>query len=242
MNNAANIKDYYRGELEFWRGKPSSYYEYLEKDQCDFISDGAVKVLDLCCGRGTLGLILAGRKKESVCADFLFEMAKFCRENAEGSGLEAAAVCADAFNLPFKKNVFDAVICTSIFELYDDVRGVLKGIREALREKGEIVILLLNDRPVPRRWVRKHYGGMLRYRFIKRKEDVSDIICGMGFEKVKEKYIGFSYLAAFLPVRVLWKIWPRTEVWCDGIIKSFLIMIKKDFKFGRSVILKFKAV
>jgi len=113
---------------------------------------GTPRVLDVCCGTGSV--ILEFRRRFPGCLaiglDFSHGMLKKAREKS-GSGA-VRFVLGDATALPFPDDTFDAVTCShALYEL----KG--KSRREALREMKRVVRpggrILLMEHEVPRNTV-----------------------------------------------------------------------------------------
>lgn len=108
--------------------------------------------LDLCCGTGDLTLELAGRvgpQGAVTGADFSRPMLELAREKAEGHGVpQARFEWADALDLPFEDEAFDAVtIAFGARNLADLDRGIGEMLR-VLEPGGRLVILEITQ---PRR-------------------------------------------------------------------------------------------
>jgi len=108
--------------------------------------------LDVCCGTGDLALELAGRvgdRGQVVGCDFAERMLDVAREKAAARGL--GAVCfewADALDLPYDEEAFDAVtVGFGVRNLADLDRGLAEMTR-VLRPAGRLVILEITQ---PRR-------------------------------------------------------------------------------------------
>lgn len=101
--------------------------------------------LDLCCGTGDLTLELAGRvgpQGAVTGADFSRPMLELAREKAEGHGVpQARFEWADALDLPFEDEAFDAVTIAFGIRNVPDVPAALREMRRALRPGGRVLIL-----------------------------------------------------------------------------------------------------
>jgi len=90
-------------------------------------------VLDVGCGTGRTACLLAKEHGCTVVAvDISEKMLDWSRERAEEEGVENKIVfrVADATNLPFEDNAFDAVICESVMAF---VREKQKAVDEYVR-------------------------------------------------------------------------------------------------------------
>ena len=82
------------------------------------LGSGDKKILDLGCGKGYVGSVLAGENKV-VFAEIDPELI---------NGIEGSRIILNAVNMPFKHNSFDYVICADVFEQKKDDKKVLETI------------------------------------------------------------------------------------------------------------------
>jgi len=99
------------------------------------------RLLDL--GAGTGDLARLGLEKSHGCqvtaADFTFEMMREGRKVASPAGLAWSA--ADALNLPFARESFDAVVSGFLLRNVTDVKRSLREQRRVLKPGGRLVTL-----------------------------------------------------------------------------------------------------
>jgi len=104
------------------------------------IKKGA-SVLDLGSGTGVLLPFLlksAGNKGEVFAIDFSLKM--LLKAKSKKGNEKAKFINADAEKLPFKKDLFDSVICFGSFAHFPDKRKALKEISRVLKNGSEIFI------------------------------------------------------------------------------------------------------
>lgn len=111
-----------------------------------------MKALDLCCGTGDLALMLAervGLEGEVIGADFSRPMLDIALQKAKDAGLRQAQFqWADALDLPFEDETFDALtIAFGARNLADLDKGINE-MRRVLVPGGRLVILEITQ---PRR-------------------------------------------------------------------------------------------
>lgn len=110
------------------------------------------RLLDLGAGTGDLALEAVRRRPalSTVAADFTVEMMRVGRERRSGRHVRWAA--ADALNLPFPRNTFDAVACGYLMRNVADVdRGWAEQFR-VLKPGGRVVCI--DTTPPPRNALR----------------------------------------------------------------------------------------
>lgn len=111
-----------------------------------------MKALDLCCGTGDLTLALAGRVGPSgsvTGADFSRPMLELAEEKAAAAGVSQAEFrWADALDLPFEDDSYDAVTIAFGARNLADLDHGLSGMRRVLLPGGRVVILEITQ---PRR-------------------------------------------------------------------------------------------
>lgn len=102
------------------------------------IPKNADLILDVGCGNGWVAKYFLGKGKKVVSMDI--SQKNPIRVLKENPGENHAAIVADAYHLPFKKNVFDTIIASEILEhVYDPKLFIIKLIG-ALKPGGRLVI------------------------------------------------------------------------------------------------------
>jgi demethylmenaquinone methyltransferase/2-methoxy-6-polyprenyl-1,4-benzoquinol methylase len=116
------------------------------------------RVLDICAGTGELAFILAravGPRGVVVATDFCESMLAMAREKMNGKYRNVSFSLADAKDLPFPDNSFDAVTVAFGMRNIPDTILALREIRRVLRPGGRFLCLELTR---PRnRWFRSVY-------------------------------------------------------------------------------------
>jgi SAM-dependent methyltransferase len=93
------------------------------------------------CGIGTGRHALAfGDKYSYFGADLSREMIKVCREKANDMKIDI--VLSDAECLPFRKGIFDNVICSKTFKFFTSPAKFLVDASNSLREGGRCIVTL----------------------------------------------------------------------------------------------------
>ncbi len=131
-------------------------------------------VLDLGAGTGDLAREALKQQPEAkvVAADFTLEMMRVGQSQILEQGLNGSLPwsAADAMNLPFGDNTFDAVVSGFLMRNVGDIQGALKEQYRTLKPGGRIIIL---DTTKPKRnllspfiWLHMHVvipllGGLL---------------------------------------------------------------------------------
>jgi len=102
------------------------------------------KVLDLCCGPGTLTVEQIKRNDRPellVGLDFSLPMLNLAQKRLRGRGPNVTLCCADALNLPFGDQTFDLVTCTFGIRNFQDLPAGLKQLHAVLKPSGKLLIL-----------------------------------------------------------------------------------------------------
>ncbi len=152
-----------RAQFTFQVEKPEKLHQYIDSfDRADFhfmlpLSADST-VLDLGSGYGNITIPLAKHYKKVIAVDTSLELLQFVKLRAESEGLtNIEYVHADPFeycNLPFNKNLFDAIIVSGVLEWIgaakldekpkDLQEKFLKQIRGFVKEDGILYIAIEN--------------------------------------------------------------------------------------------------
>jgi len=102
------------------------------------IPGNAELILDVGCGNGWVAKHFLPEGKKIVSMDIsITNPVKVLKENP---GENHAAVVADAYHLPFKKNTFDAIIASEIMEHVYDPQLFITNLMEVLKPGGRLII------------------------------------------------------------------------------------------------------
>lgn len=123
--------------------------------ETDFIQSALPKketILDLCCGTGRHSIILRRRGWNTVGLDLSKNLLNIAKRNMKNERAEFPLVRADMRHFPFRKQVFDAVICmfTSFGYLpseNEDMKS-FKEVRRILRKGGKFLLDVANKNHV----------------------------------------------------------------------------------------------
>lgn len=98
--------------------------------------EGADRVLDLCCGQGNVTEALAKSGHNVTGADFSAKMLSHARKRLPAGNF----VEADAQDLPFEDESFDAVVCSFGLMHVPDQPKALSEVRRVLRPGGRFIM------------------------------------------------------------------------------------------------------
>lgn len=102
------------------------------------IPENAELILDVGCGNGWVAKYFVSKGKKIVSMDIaLKNPVKVLQENP---GENHAAIVADAYHLPFKKNSFDTIIASEIMEHVYDPKIFITKLLEVLKPGGKLII------------------------------------------------------------------------------------------------------
>jgi ubiquinone/menaquinone biosynthesis C-methylase UbiE len=104
----------------------------------------AMRVLDICCGRGDLGSFLEYNYKAKVfyCDISLNQLINAAEKKKLSGKPFDLACCADVLHLPFPSGSFDIIIGNSFLHHIADVPGTLAEIRRVQAPGGATLLLL----------------------------------------------------------------------------------------------------
>jgi ubiquinone/menaquinone biosynthesis C-methylase UbiE len=195
-------------------------------------SQKGARILDLCCGTGSLSLIACPTGAEITVADISPKNVELACLIAQQNGLHISGKTADAEALPFSDRSFDMVTCAGSLSYFDRGKG-LKEISRVLTDGGHFVCVdLLNHHPFYRanRWL--HY--------LRGNRTVSTLrrMPTMKIFNEFETYLGkveyrrfFGIFSLLIPLLMPFCGSARTALaiqWLDG---QFYFMSKYAFKF-----------
>lgn len=108
-------------------------------------ADGPGLVLDVATGTGDLGLAFARRGSRVVALDFCTEMAGLALDKArrDGARKRIEFLLGDALNLPFPRDMFDAVTIGFGIRNIPELLRCLSELKRVLRPGGRLVTLEL---------------------------------------------------------------------------------------------------
>lgn len=147
--------------------------------------DAPPSILDVACGTGRFGELLAKRSASLVCLDFSMPMLRLCRNNLEQACCGARYVQANALHLPFGDRSFDLVLAIRLLHHFPE-----RPLREALmRQLFRVarcgVIVTFADRHSLKgrqRHVRQRWFGRKRGETMIDRAELFDQASALGFE------------------------------------------------------------
>ena len=123
--------------------------------ETDFIESALPKkgiTLDLCCGTGRHSIILRKRGWNMIGLDLSKNLLAIAKRNMKNERVEFPLVRADMRHFPFRKQIFDAVICmfTSFGYLPSESEDMksFKEVRRTLRKDGKFLFDVANKNHV----------------------------------------------------------------------------------------------
>lgn len=97
---------------------------------------GGARVVDVGCGDGRH--IIEAAKRGCIAVGVDYDGSELLRARDRIADARVALIVADASHLPFRHDVFDAVICTETLEHLPDDTGAMREIARVMRDSGEL--------------------------------------------------------------------------------------------------------
>lgn len=178
-----------------WESIAVRWQEFRDKpinEVINFIKNKEGKILDLGCGSGRN---FTKTKATIYAVDFSQEMLKYAREHAKKLKIKAKFKRAEANNLPFKNNFFDAAMVIAVLHCINGKKRekTIKELYRVLKPKAKALILVwsrnnqrIKNKPkecfIPWTIDGKKYQ---RYTYIYDKNEIKQLLENIGF-KIKE--------------------------------------------------------
>ena len=107
----------------------------------DFSSNRKCIGLDIGCGAGYLVHYLARQLNGIMIGiDVSKDLVQYAKSKAHLSGIDNIEyILCDIARLPFKRDSFDLVVCTSVLEHINDLESVIKDIKLSMSKKGVLI-------------------------------------------------------------------------------------------------------
>ncbi len=140
------IKDRIR---RYWDDRSATYdsslgHSGLENDWKEVLSGifhGKKRILDIGTGTGFLAILLAELGHEVVGIDLSEGMLSVAREKAGKAGVGIDLKIADAENLPFDDESFDAIICRHVLWTLPNPEKAVREWSRIVRNGGKVVVI-----------------------------------------------------------------------------------------------------
>lgn len=122
----------------------------VRESLADILADENAVVLDVACGTGDLSIELKSHAKAKVIGtDFCRPMLALANEKTESASLEVPYIEADAMQLSFADESFDAVTIAFGLRNLSNFRDGLGELRRILKPGGRLVVLEFSSPLVP---------------------------------------------------------------------------------------------
>ncbi|AHF79993.1 class I SAM-dependent methyltransferase [Thermococcus paralvinellae] len=181
----------------WYQTKVGQYVDRTEKKLIfSMIKTKRGKALDLGCGTGNYTTELYRRGFDVIGVDLSQEMLKIAKSKLPN----VLFIRANAYNLPFKKEVFDLVLSVTMFEFIYEPEKVLNEIHRVLKPGGEVVIGTMNGRSL---WfLFKRFKSIFietayRYARFYTPKELETLLTNTGFDNVESR--GIIFFPPFFP-------------------------------------------
>ncbi|MCA9095252.1 MAG: class I SAM-dependent methyltransferase [Planctomycetaceae bacterium] len=140
MNDRSTFENLYAGLPPWEIGRPQRVFVEI----ADSVSG---TILDVGCGTGETALFFSGRGHQVTGVDFLMEPLKQANQKAQARGLNVPFLCTNALSLTEYSMVFDVVIDSGLFHVFedDDRRRYVQVLASVLKPGGELFLLCFSD-------------------------------------------------------------------------------------------------
>lgn len=129
--------DYDKQKTRTWKSKLGFEAKILNEavDAVSQVKDGLIQEVGVGSGRVTLPL-MKKRASQFIGLDFSKEMLQIIQMKMSAHKQRFNLLIGDAENLPFHKNVFDAIICISTLHYFSSPKTSLEEISRTLKKRG----------------------------------------------------------------------------------------------------------
>lgn len=171
------------------KNKPKNKFQ---ESVIEFLKKQKGKILDL--GSGTGRYLIKTKNSKIYLTDFSKEMIKIAKQNAKKKKIKAEFQIADATNLPYKDNFFNAVICISVIQCIPTKKQRQKTFKEiyrVLKPKAKARIATWNKeegsfKNKPKESYIKWTDKGERYYYFYSKEELKKELKKAGFKIIKD--------------------------------------------------------
>jgi len=117
------------------------YESYIFPLIDSFVSKGK-KILEVGCGMGTDSRYISRKGADITSLDLSFNNVTLTLKGMRLLNLKGSGVCADAENLPFKENSFDAVYSFGVLHHTPDTQKAINELLRVLKPGGKCTVML----------------------------------------------------------------------------------------------------
>ncbi|OGU55211.1 MAG: hypothetical protein A2V66_00680 [Ignavibacteria bacterium RBG_13_36_8] len=144
------------------------------------------RILEIGCGTGHWLKKISDSNSLLYGIDYSIGMLSQAKRYAKKSQM----ICADANNLPLKKNVFNFILCVNAIHHFTDPHKFIRSIKNIITHRGVVAIIGFDPRdPVTQWYLYEYFKGT--YEFDLRRypsfPDLENWLSGCGFENIELK-------------------------------------------------------
>lgn len=112
-------------------------------DSSGLVNKNKNRILDVCCGTGSVALAFAERYSEALTIGYDFSVGMLAKAQKKDVANRLVLIQGDASKLPYTDNCFDVVCCShALYELKGQLRiDALKEMRRVIKQDGKVLIM-----------------------------------------------------------------------------------------------------
>ena len=157
-----------------WEAIVNARQTQRETNFIENVVDSKGTILDLCCGTGRHSMILTRKGWNMIGLDLSENLLTIAKQNMQREGVNFPLVRGDMRHLPFRNQVFSAVLCmfTSFGYLSSEKEDMksLREVRRTLRTNGKFLLDVINRDHLAKIFQEKDWAEYQTFYMLERRE------------------------------------------------------------------------